>query len=84
MPGMLKRTSAGRALEPEALTAAVAAAIRHKHTRYDQLLMSGWNRNDARNRVRDAIERMVESWRSSPGLKSAATKLADAADPLRL
>jgi hypothetical protein len=76
--GRVGRTSAGRALEPEALTAAVVAAIRHNHTRYDQLLMRGWNRNDARDRVRDAIERIVESWRLSPGRgKSATTKLAD-------
>jgi hypothetical protein len=76
--GRVGRTSAGRALEPEALTAAVVAAIRHNHTRYDQLLMRGWNRNDARDTVRDAIERIAESWRSSPGRgKPATTKLAD-------
>lgn len=50
------RTSAGRALEAEALTAAVAAAIRHNHTCYDQLLMRGWSRSDARDAVRDVID----------------------------
>jgi len=34
--GRIGRTSAGRAFETEALTAAVIAAIRHKHTRYDK------------------------------------------------
>ena len=62
--GRVGRTSAGRALQPEALTAAVVAAIRHKHTRYDLLLMSGWNRHDARDAVRDVIERIIGSWRS--------------------
>ena len=56
-----------RALEPEALTAAVVAAIRHNHTRYDQLLMSGWSRIDARDVVRDVIEQTIESWLSPPG-----------------
>jgi hypothetical protein len=76
--GRVGRTSAGRALEPEALTAAVVAAIRHNHTRYDQLLMRGWNRNDARDTVRDVIERIIGSWRSPPGRrKSATTNPAD-------
>jgi len=64
--GRMGRTSAGRAFEPGALTA-VVAAIRHNHTRYDQLLMRGWSRIDARDAVRDVIERIIESWRSPPG-----------------
>jgi hypothetical protein len=71
--GRVGRTSAGRALEPEALTAAVVAAIRHNHTRYDQLLMRGWNRNDARDTVRDAIDRIIESWRSVSGRRKSTT-----------
>jgi hypothetical protein len=62
--GRVGRTSAGRALEAEALTAAVVAAVRHNHTRYDQLLMSGWTRIDAREAIRDAVHRVIESWRS--------------------
>jgi hypothetical protein len=65
--GRVGRTSAGRTLEPEALTAAVVAAIRHNHTRYDQLLMRGWSRIDARDAVRDVIDRIIESLRSPLG-----------------
>ena len=65
--GRVGRTSAGRALETEALTNAVVAAIRHNHTRYDQLLTRGWSRIDARDAVRNVIERVMESWRSPPG-----------------
>jgi hypothetical protein len=76
--GRVGRTAAGRALEPEALTAAVVAAIRHSHTRYDQLLMRGWSRNDARDSVRDVIGRIIRSWRSIPGRhKPAITNPAD-------
>ena len=61
--GRVGRTSAGRALDAEALTAAVVAAVRHNHTYYDQLLMSGWSRIDAREAISDAVDRVVESWR---------------------
>ena len=65
--GRVGRTSAGRALEREALSAAVVAAVRHNHTRYDRLLMRGWSRVEARDAVRDVIDRIVESWRFPPG-----------------
>src|SRR5215472_5513528 len=62
--GRVGRTAAGRALEPEALRAAVLAAIRHRHTRYDQLLMHGHSRRNAREAVREAIDHVLECWRS--------------------
>lgn len=63
--GRVGRTSAGRALETEALTAAVVAAVLHNHTNYDQLLMSGWSRIDARIAIRDAVDRVIDFWRST-------------------
>ena len=62
--GRVGRTAAGRALEEDALTAAVIAAIRHNHTRYDELLMSGYSRIDARDAVRDTIDRVLDQWRA--------------------
>ncbi|HET6181157.1 MAG TPA: DUF2293 domain-containing protein [Candidatus Sulfotelmatobacter sp.] len=62
--GRVGRTAAGRALEAEALNAAVVAAIRHRHTRYDQLLMHGYSRKDAREAVYDAIHHLLERWRA--------------------
>ena len=64
--GRVGRTSAGRALEEEALTAAVIAAIRHKHTDYDRLLMNGISRMDARDAIRDEIDRVLDRWRCDP------------------
>ena len=61
--GRVGRTSAGRALEEEALRAAVIAAIRHRHTKYDRLLMRGVGRMEARDAVRDEIDRVLERWR---------------------
>jgi hypothetical protein len=66
--GRVGRTSGGRALEEEALRAAVIAAIRHRHTQYDRLLMRGVNRMEARDAVRDKIDDVLERWRVAPGV----------------
>ena len=59
------RTAAGRALDPEAITLAVVAAARHGDTVYDDLLMAGVDREDARRRVRADVEQVLESWRGT-------------------
>ena len=61
--GRVGRSAAGRALEPEALELAVAAAVRHEDTRYDELLMSGSERELARAEVRDEVARVLDGWR---------------------
>ena len=42
---------------------AVAAAIRHEDTRYDELLMSGIARETARAEVRHEVGHVLEVWR---------------------
>lgn len=64
--GRIGRTTAGRALDPEAVTLAVAASIRHQDTPYDELLMSGAIRAEARERVRPLVEAVLEAWRCPP------------------
>jgi hypothetical protein len=49
--------------EPAAIELAVAASVRHQDTAYDELLMSGVERIDARETVRDDVVRVLESWR---------------------
>jgi hypothetical protein len=61
--GRVGRSAAGRALEPEAIELAVAAAVRHQDTRYDELLMSGLERGQARAEVRPDVARVLDSWR---------------------
>jgi hypothetical protein len=61
--GRVGRSAAGRALEPEAIERAVAAAVRHQDTRYDELLMSGLERARARAEVRADLTRVLERWR---------------------
>ena len=60
--GRIGRTSAGRALDPEAVRMAVIAAVRHEDTGYEDLLMSGVPRADAREHVHDDVDRVVRSW----------------------
>lgn len=60
--GRVGRTAAGRALDPSAITLAVAAAVRHEDTDYDELLMSGMERSEARERVSVEVDRVLERW----------------------
>ncbi len=60
--GRVGRSAAGRAFDPGALRLAVAASVRHRDTGYDELLMSGVNRAEARLLVRDEVERILEDW----------------------
>ncbi|HET9153356.1 MAG TPA: DUF2293 domain-containing protein [Solirubrobacterales bacterium] len=63
--GRVGRSAAGRAIDSGALALAVAASVRHRDTPYDQLLMSGRDRGEARMLVRDEVERMLEEWRDA-------------------
>jgi hypothetical protein len=63
--GRVGRTAAGRALDPEAITLAVVAAIRHGDTDYDDLLMAGVDRGEARRRIHADLERTLEEWRGA-------------------
>jgi hypothetical protein len=61
--GGIGRTAAGRNLEEQALAAAVAAAVRHQHTKYDALLAAGLDRVLARQRVADQVQAILGAWR---------------------
>jgi hypothetical protein len=58
-------SAAARALDAEVLELAVAAAVRHQHTRYDELLMSGVGRDQARPEVRSRVAAVLDGWRRS-------------------
>ncbi|MGW1022583.1 DUF2293 domain-containing protein [Streptomyces sp. NPDC002577] len=65
--GRVGRSAAGRALSETAVTAAVAAAVRHTDTPYDGLLMSGVPRLEARRRIGPTVEATLEAWRAGAG-----------------
>ena len=61
--GRVGRTASSRDLEEDPLTAAVAAAVRHNHTNYDQLLARGMDRASARAEVSDRVQAILARWR---------------------
>jgi hypothetical protein len=60
--GRVGRSAAARVLDPRAVTLAVVASVRHEDTDYDSLLMSGVPRDEARERIRDTIDRVLAAW----------------------
>ncbi len=65
--GRVGRSAAGRQLHTEAIRLAVIAHIRHEHTRYDELLMSGTAREAARRRIASDIQDVLKAWSTARG-----------------
>ena len=63
--GRVGRSAAVRSLDEEAITLAVVASVRHEDTDYDSLLVAGIGREDARDRMRPAVDRVLAGWRGS-------------------
>lgn len=64
--GRIGRTTAARTLDPDAVTLAVVASVRHHETQYDELLMSGMARSEARERVAPVVAGTLAAWRQRP------------------
>jgi hypothetical protein len=62
--GRVGRSAAGRALNDNAITLSIAASVRHEDTEYDRLLIAGVPRIEARERVRPAVDRVLDRWRA--------------------
>jgi hypothetical protein len=60
--GRVGRSADAKQFDPEAITLAVRAHVRHAHTEYDQLLIAGWERHEARSRVLPQVDTVLESW----------------------
>ena len=61
--GRIGRSAAAKDLSVEAVDLAVRAHIRHRWTAYDELLMSGRDRADARAAVGSDVDAIIQSWR---------------------
>ncbi|GAA2459353.1 DUF2293 domain-containing protein [Actinomadura vinacea] len=61
--GRVGRSAAGRELDENTLLLAVAASVRHLDTDYDELLMSGVPRQEARARIRTGVDAVLDRWR---------------------
>ena len=66
--GRVGRSAAGRALDDDALAAAVVASVRHEDTGYDAMLAAGVPREEARTRIRDDLDAVLDRCRGDAGL----------------
>jgi hypothetical protein len=60
--GRVGRSAAAKALDEEAVRLAVTAHVRHAETNYDELLLKGIERWDARDRVYPKVSRILDLW----------------------
>lgn len=60
--GRIGRSAAGQALDEHAVVLAVQASVRHENTDYDDLLMSGVGRQEARERISQTVDRVLAAW----------------------
>jgi len=61
--GRVGRSAASKEFDPQAITLAVQAHIRHEYSNYDELLMTGWERFEARTVVRSTVKEILDQWR---------------------
>ena len=62
--GRIGRTAAARSFDEAAVLLAVTAHLRHRETNYDELLSCGYNRGEARARIRDQVEMILRRWQT--------------------
>ena len=60
--GRVGRSAGAKELDPAKVRAAVVAHIRHVHTEYDRLLLTGVARRDARDRIARRLEQVLRNW----------------------
>ena len=60
--GRVGRSAAAKQFDPQAIRLAVTAAIRHRFTDYDERLLAGCDRHQARLMVQPAVQRQLNQW----------------------
>jgi hypothetical protein len=60
--GRVGRSTAAKALDEEAVRLAVTAHVRHAETDYDELLLNGIERWEARDKVHSKVSRILDRW----------------------
>jgi hypothetical protein len=59
--GRVGRSAGAKDLDERAVRLAVVAHVRH-HSEYDGLLADGWERADARRRMAEEVDEILEIW----------------------
>jgi hypothetical protein len=60
--GRVGRSANAKKLDDAYVRLAVIAHIRHLETKYDRMLMEGWDRHDAREELKPIIEKIMDCW----------------------
>lgn len=60
--GRVGRSAAAKELDKEAVRLAVAAHVRHQETNYDELLLTGFERWQAREQVHAKVSHVLDEW----------------------
>ena len=60
--GRVGRSAAAKTLDREAVQLAVTAHVRHAETNYDDLLLNGAERREARDKVYSNVSQVLDSW----------------------
>jgi hypothetical protein len=60
--GRVDRSAAAKSLDKEAVRLAVTAHIRHAETNYDDLLLKGIERPEAREKVYPKVLQILDRW----------------------
>jgi hypothetical protein len=60
--GRVGRSCGAKELNEVLIDRAVVAHIRHTETKYDELLMNGYDRNTAREMIRGSISNVLIDW----------------------
>jgi hypothetical protein len=63
--GRVGRSAAAKALDQEAVRLAVTAHVRHAETDYDEFLLDGIERREARDKVYSKVSRILDRWGQS-------------------
>ncbi|HXZ44733.1 MAG TPA: DUF2293 domain-containing protein [archaeon] len=64
--GRIGRSAAGKRFEADAVNLALRAHVRHAHTRYDEFLIQGWGRGEARAEVESKVDEVLRRWEAKP------------------
>ena len=62
--GRVGRSGAAKEFEAKAIDLVVRARIRHRFTKYDEILFEGMTVTDARAEIRPDLDRVCDQWRS--------------------
>ena len=71
--GRVGRSASAKALDEEVVRLSVVAHLRHRETKYDELLAKGHDRGEARTAVEKTVHQVLQKWETS---SKHETKLA--------